>query len=416
MARHFLFALILVTTIALPGFAQEAEIQKTDWTGWRGPTANGLSTETGLPVEWGVNDVTWKRPLKGEGQSSPTVLGERIFLTASLNKGRERVVMCVNRNDGETMWERAAWTGEPNASHRMNGWASATCATDGERVYTFFGKGGLHCYSIQGERLWTKDLGVFQGPWGTAACPVLYKNLVIQNCDADADSYLIGLNKLTGEQVWRTKRPNYRGWSTPVLVQVDGHDELVLNGTIGVRGYDPATGKELWFCKGYRGRGSPTVLPLDNGLVFVVCGRPSDVFTVKPGGKGDVKQTWHTPRGGGRDLPSPIAVDGQILVANSKGIVTAYAPKDGKELWKGRVDGSFSAAPVAYEGLAFFTAENGITTVIKPGKELNVIARNELEPADDEIFRASPIPSDGQVFIRSTKMLYCIGKRKPRGS
>ncbi len=395
----------------------------TGLVGLRGPTGDGHSTDKNLPVDWSPDDIEWKTPLAGEGQSSPCVWGEQIFLTRSENRGQRRYVFCVNRADGQIFWEQLAWEGTPEPTHNMNGWASASCTTDGEFVFAFFGKGGgLFCYTTKGVKVWEKDLGSFEGPWGTAATPVLYKDLVIQNCDADRDASIIAFYKKTGVQAWKTKREDFRGWSTPVLIEVDGHKELALNGHTGVRSYDPANGKELWFCKGYSGRGSPTIAPAPNGLLLVVNGKPGDVFSIKPGGKNDVTKThkmWHTPRRVGRDLPSPIVLDGQMLVVSMQGVICSYDADTGKELWKGRLPGNFSAAPIAYKGLAFFIGEdNGEVSVVKPGKKLNIVAKNEISTQNnpEELFRSAIVPDDGQLLIRSTNALYCIGKRSAKSN
>jgi outer membrane protein assembly factor BamB len=271
-------------------FAVSAVEAEGDWPRWRGPQGDGHSRETGLRVEWSKDSVTWKTRLKGEGHSSPVVQGERIFLTTALDEGRQRMVVCLDRNDGRILWEQIAWTGEPEPTHKMTGWAAATCVTDGERVYAFFGRGGLHCYTVDGEHVWSKDLGVFEGPWGTAASPVIVGDLVIQNCDADRDAYIIALDKRTGRVVWKTDREDYRGWSTPVLIQADERDELVLNGHTGVRAYDPETGRELWYCAGFAGRGEPTATPA-HGLLYMVNGLRGNVYAVRPGGNGTVTTT-----------------------------------------------------------------------------------------------------------------------------
>ncbi|WP_166826502.1 outer membrane protein assembly factor BamB family protein [Thalassoroseus pseudoceratinae] len=391
-----------------------------NWPSYRGPQGDGHARETGLPTEWGTADVAWSTPLPGEGQSCPTIWGERIYMTASLRRGEERVVFCVNRNDGRILWQKTAWTGRPEPTHKMTGWASATCATNGKYVYAFFGHGGgLFCYTTDGDLVWNQKLGNFEGPWGTAASPILYKNLVIQNCDADVNAAIAAFDQETGDQVWRTKRENYRGWSTPVLVDVKGKKELVLNGHLGVRGYDPDTGNELWFCRGYNGRGTPMVTPGANGLLHVICGRGGDAFAIRPGGRGDVTAThrvWHTPRLRGRDLPSPIVLDGQMLVANMAGILSSYNSDNGKNLWRGRLGGNYSAAPLAYQGLAFFLSEDGRTVAVKPGPQMEIVTENLLKPAAEEVFRSTPTPSDGQIFIRSTRRLYCIGERNQDAS
>ncbi|GAB4155975.1 MAG: PQQ-binding-like beta-propeller repeat protein [Planctomycetaceae bacterium] len=385
-----------------------------NWPGWRGPLRNGHSSEKGFPTKWSSENLVWETKLKGEGQSSPVIWGDRIFLTASENRGAKRWVMCINRNNGELLWEKLAWTGTPEPTHRMNGWASSTCVTDGKHVYAFFGRGGgLFCYTMEGELVWKRDLGPFVGPWGTAASPILVGNLIIQNCDADKDAYIAAFDKNTGKPVWKTSRENKRGWSSPILIKTEKRDELVINGHSGARAYDPHTGKELWFCKGFNGRGSPTITQSETGLLHVVNGLRGDIYAVRPGGNGTVTNThmaWHTPRGGARDLPSPIAVGKYLLVMNMQGILTCYDTATGKELSKFRIGGKFSAAPVAWQGLAFFINEDGETVAIQPGEKPKVIARSKLEPQDGEIFRSSITPSNGRLYIRSTKMLYCIGK------
>ncbi|HET6423444.1 MAG TPA: PQQ-binding-like beta-propeller repeat protein, partial [Planctomycetaceae bacterium] len=208
------------------------------WPQWRGPHGDGHVTEDVPPLAWTGENVVWEVALPGAGQSSPVIWDDRIFLTASEKSGGERLVFALNRRDGKLLWKQTAWTGAPEPSHQMNGWASATCATDGERVYAFFGRGGgLFCYSRDGEKLWDLPLGDFPGPWGTAACPIVVENLVLQNCDSEGDARLIGVDKLTGKIVWSTPRENQRGWSTPLIVSAGGQTQAVINGHSGTRCY-----------------------------------------------------------------------------------------------------------------------------------------------------------------------------------
>ena len=226
---------LLVASVVLAGWTSSANSADWNWPRWRGPNQDGHTTEKGLPQKWSDASITWAAPLKGIGQSSPVIWGERIFLTEARKEGQERVVMCFNRNDGRLIWERVAWTGDDvEKLHKMNTHASSTCVTDGKHVYAFFGRGGgLFCYTVGGTLKWSKSLGKFPGPWGTAACPVLYKDLVIQNCDADEVAFIAAFNKDTGKQIWKTKRPSVRGWSTPILITVKGREELVMNGHTG---------------------------------------------------------------------------------------------------------------------------------------------------------------------------------------
>ena len=394
--------------------ATSALVYADDWPGWRGPEGSGHSRESSLPTQWDAKSVMWKIALPGEGQSSPVIWDDRIFLTAALEKGKKRVVLCVDRKKGTILWQQEAWSGPPEKSHVMNGWASATCATDGERVIAFFGKGGLHCYDTLGKKLWSRDLGAFPGPWGTSACPLIVGDLVIQNGDSTGDSFLIAVNKKTGADVWKTPRAECPkgGWSSPVLVDAGKRKEVVLNGESMVVGYDPDSGKTLWHCKSFNGRGEPTVAP-GNGLVYVVNGLAGDIYAVKLGGSGDVTSShiaWHTPRKGDRDQPSPIVVGNYLLVADMAGIATCYDNATGKILWKERLhEGRYTASPIAAAGLVYFLSEAGVTSVIEPGPKLKVVAENAL-PAKNEIFRASLTPSNGQIFARSQTHLYCIGK------
>ena len=386
-----------------------------DWPGWRGPERSGHSRETGLPTHWNATSVVWKTALPGVGQSSPVIWGDRIFLTAALEKGKKRIVLCVDRNKGDIIWQQEAWSGVPEKSHAMNGWASATCAIDGERVVAFFGKGGLHCYSVDGKKLWSRDLGMFPGPWGTSACPLLVGDLVIQNCDSTGSAFLVAVNKNTGNDVWKTPRPNPQkgGWSSPVLMDAGKRKEIVLNGEDFVIGYDPAAGQELWKCQTFNGRGEPTVAP-GTGLVFVINGLPGDIYAVKLGGTGDVTKShlvWHTPRKGKRDQPSPILVGNYLLAADMEGVTTCYDGVTGKVLWKERLRGSFTASPIATGGLVYFLSEAGTTSVLEPGPTFKLVAENSLG-ASGEIFRASLAASNGQIFARSQTHLYCIGKAK----
>jgi outer membrane protein assembly factor BamB len=406
------FAFVLMFIVGLGGVAPA---QETNWPRWRGPQQNGHTAETDIPVAWSESDLAWKTQLPGIGQSSPIIWGERIFLTSYLDGGRERLVFCVNRASGEIEWRQTAWKGEPEESHIMNGWASASCVTDGKMAVAFFGRGGIHAYTVDGKPLWSRNLGVFEGPWGTAACPIMVDDLVIQNCDADANACLVAFDKKTGEDVWRTRRRDYRGWSTPIVLNTGARRELVLNGHEGVQAYDPATGRELWFCQSLKGRGEPTVTPAGNGLCVVNGLTGGEIYLVRPGGDGDVTEThmpWHTPRLGARDTPSPIVVGRYIIVTDMGGVATCYDAVGGSTHWKKRLPGKYSASPISAGGLAYFLNEEGKTFVVEPGPELKVVAENKLPTGPEEIFRATPTPSAGQLFLRSTTTLYCVGKKR----
>ncbi|MCA9174062.1 MAG: PQQ-binding-like beta-propeller repeat protein [Planctomycetales bacterium] len=406
MSRRALFA----TSLALlaSGLLHSSHVSgEQPWTQWRGPHGDGHSDAPAL-LRWNDENVTWKTALPGLGQSSPVVWGDRIFLTGAENDGAKRIVFCVSRKNGKLLWQQTAWTGDAEKTHQMNRWASATCATDGERVVAFFGRGGLHCYSMDGTRLWSRELGDFENVWGTAASPIIAGELVIQNCDAeDSGSCLVALNKETGAEVWRTAREQLRGWSTPVVVANGDKQELVLNGETGVFGYDLASGAQLWFSKGDTGRGTPTVTPTGDGLLVVVNGRPGDMFAVQADGK----EVWRTKRKGGRDLPSPIVLDGQVIVVSLRpGTATSYIASSGKETARLRLDGSFSASPIAVSGHAIIPNEDGLVYVLKAGDQgVEVVSKNKITlRAENEIFRACVTPLEDGLLLRSDQTLYLI--------
>ncbi len=413
MKNHLIFAAFFFLFTAF-GHLPRA-LGEDNWPGFRGPTGRGHSSASDVPLKWGPDSVLWKTELKGSGQSSPVNWGDKLFLTSASADGSERYVFGVDRNSGKILWEETIKCAAPEKHHKMNSFATPTCATDGEHVIAFFGPGGLHCFDLDGKKLWSRDVGQFPGTWGIAASPVIIGNMVVQNCDAEGASSLIAVDIATGETIWETKREDKPkgGWSTPILIESRGKSELVLNGEFGVRGYDPKTGKELWFCQGFNGRGAP-VPDFANGLLYVVNGKPGDTYAIEPGGKGDVTKSrmkWHAERRGGRDLPSPAVVDNYVLVVAMPGIASCYDAKTGEVYWTERlgVEGEFAASPLVANGLVYIqNVYGGGNVVIKPGKKLEIVSQNSLGADSQEIFRATIAPIGGRVYARSESTLYCV--------
>jgi len=404
---------IALLVFVFPIFAvQAADPDSSHWSRFRGPAGTGVSTAAKIPVEFGPSDVVWKTELPVTGHSSPVQWGDRIFLTGAkvVDESVQRHVICVDANTGKILWDQTAAVVPGESLHKMNSWATPSCVTDGERVIAFFGAGGLHCFDNAGVKQWSKDLGTFPGGWGVGASPIILNQTVIQNCDAEGDSYLIALNKTTGEEIWRTPREAKPrgGWSTPIVIDVNGHQELILNGEFGVAAYNPKTGQPLWTCTGFNGRGTPVPV-WGHGLLYVVNGKSGDVYAVRPGGRGDVTKShmaWHTDRRGGRDLPSPILVDNCLVAISMAGIATGYDAQSGEELWKERLGGNYSGSPIAAGGHVYALAEDGNVLVIKAGKQFELVAKNDLGAGTGEIFRSSPGVVDGALLIRSDRKLY----------
>ncbi|MDF2374635.1 MAG: PQQ-binding-like beta-propeller repeat protein [Verrucomicrobiales bacterium] len=412
MKTHRILALVLTCALTGDLFADD------NWPQFRGPTGRGHTDATNVPKSWDPSKIIWKADLQGTGQSSPVVWGDQIFLTGASDDGTERYVMAYSKKDGSPLWSETVASDSPEEIHAMNSRATPSCATDGKNVVAFFGPAGIHCFTTSGEKRWSVDLGIFAGSWGIAASPIIMDGKVIQNCDSMGESRLVALNIEDGTTVWSTPREEKPrgGWSTPVLIDTGERKELVLNGEFGVRGYDPESGKELWFCEGFNGRGAPMPDYAD-GKLFVVNGKPGDTYCVKPGGSGNVTSShrlWNSSRKGGRDLPSPVVVDGYLFVTSMSGIATCYDAETGKAFYTERlVDPGaveIAAAPLVANGLIYLqTVKGGDVVVIRPGKELDIVSVNSLgDRAKDETFRATITPTGGQLLIRSGTTLYAI--------
>ena len=384
------------------------------WPQFRGPNGTGHAADKSVPTKWDAGSIVWKTSLKGKGHSSPVIVGDRIYLTSALEDGRQRVVMAFDLATGKQLWEQVAWTGNPEKSHKMNGWATPTVYADGQHVWAWFGKAGVYCYTADGKQVWSQQLGTFdtKNARGIASSLLVVDDILIVNGDSESDPFLFGLDKATGKTVWKTDRPAAEGYSSPFLLEAHGKKQIILNGDKFVAGYDPKTGKEFWRCKSFAGRGEPVPAVGADGTIYVVNGLAGDVYAVRTDGAGDVTKThmtWHTKRNEGRDQPSPLVIGDYLLVSNMKGILSCYDTKTGNELWKERLtSGDITAAPLAAGGKGYFNFENGETVVIEPGAKMKIVATNKLEPQSGELFRASLAPTTGQLLIRSDQTLYCV--------
>ena len=412
--RFLLFSQNIILSILFCNFPGSLQAEPL-WPRWRGPAGTGHSNEADLPIRWTDDNILWSTDLNGAGQSSPVAWGNRIFLTTSTEKGAARHVLCIDRHSGQHLWKNTAWKGVPERVHGMNSWASPTCVTDGECVVAFFGDAGIHCYEVDGTPRWSHDLGKFSmNDWGVASSPILVGDLVVQNCDADNVAFIVAFHKRTGEEVWRTQRPRSRSWSTPIITDMDGQPVIVVNGHFGIHAYEPQTGKSLWAYEGGSGRGSPSVVTHDDLIIGLsgLCRGEGDLIALPVSSRGEVAADalrWSVARPRGRDLPSPIVV-GQFLftVSLRPGLAICYDATTGKESWKQRLVGQWSSSPVAANGLVYLIDESGETVVLRPGPSFEQIARNQVTTSTEEVFRASLMPYDGQLFCRSNKRLFCI--------
>jgi outer membrane protein assembly factor BamB len=383
------------------------------WARWRGPSGQGLVEGTGYPDTWSAaTNVVWKVQVPGSGNSSPIVWRDQIFLTTASDNGNQASILAFRRTDGQRLWEALVPAGAPDRPHDKNGYASATVATDGQRIYASFGGRGLLAVDMNGKQVWHTPIGRVENYHGPAGSPLLYKNTVILYQDQRSGSFVAAFDKATGRQVWRTPRDAQVGWGTPIAIRVVDHDELIVHGQNRVVAYNPDTGAELWRCGGSTFEVIPTPV-VGYGMLFCSSGRAGPTLAIRPGGKGDVTSThvaWTTPRGS-PFVPSPILFGDLLYTINDmQSIVSAFDARTGTNLWQGRLGVAtregFSASPVAVDGKVFFTNDDGETFVLRAGKTFDLLHVNRI----GERTLASPALVDGRWYIRTAQHLYAIGK------
>jgi outer membrane protein assembly factor BamB len=385
------------------------------WPRWRGPSGQGQVSGSGYPDKWSATEnVLWKVAVPGEGNSSPVVWGDRIFLTTARDGGRRLSLIAFRRSDGNQLWEAVAPEGRLEFVHDKNGHASATVSTDGKLIYASFGSRGLMAFDFSGKLVWRQDLGAINNYWGTAGSPLLYKDRVILYQDQQrAESFIAAFDAASGKQLWRTARNASVGWGTPVAIQANGRDEIVVNGQDAVVAYNPENGHELWRVSGTTMEVVPTIV-VGHGLLFSSSGRAGPTLAIRPGGQGDVTRThlaWSSPRGS-PFIPSPIVHGDQLYMVNDMtSIATAFDAKTGRTLWQNRLGAAqregFSASPVSVDGKVFFINDEGETFVLRGGSEFNLLHVNSL----GERTLASPALVDGRWYIRTARHLFSIGSK-----
>ena len=399
--------------LAVRMIADEGEAARY-WARWRGPSGQGLVDGKGYTDTWSATqNVVWKVPVAGSGNSSPIVWGDQIFLTTAADNGNQASILAYRRSDGQRLWEAVVPAGQPDRPHNKNGYASATVATDGQRIYASFGGRGLMAVDMNGKQIWHTQIGRVENYHGPAGSPLLYKNTVILYQDQRAGSFVAAFDKTTGKQVWRSPRDAQVGWGTPIAIRVGDHDELIVHSQNRVVGYNPDSGAELWRCNGNTFEVIPTPV-VGYGMLFCASGRAGPTLAIRPGGKGDVTNThvaWATPRGS-PFVPSPI-LHGDVLytINDMQSIVSAFDARTGDNLWQGRLGVAtregFSASPVAVDGKVFFTNDEGETFVLRAGKTFDLLHVNRM----GERTLASPALVDGRWYIRTAQNLYAIGAK-----
>jgi len=378
-----------------------------DWPEFRGPTGQGHSTETGLPLTWSeTKNVKWKTAIPGKGWSSPAILGDRIWLTTATEDGKSLRAICVDRNTGAiTQNVELFRLKNLGPMSPKNSLASPTPVLEGDRVYLHFGNHGTACITQTGEIVWKTKLDYDNGQHGPGGSPVVYENLLIVSCDGNDYQFVAALDKLTGKTKWKKLRQGYQAYTTPLVVRLPESDQVISPGAFRAIAYEPRTGKEIWQVRYGDGFSNVPRPVYGNGLVFICTGfQEPSLMAVRVDGRGDVTKkhvAWSLKRGAPL-TPSPLLVGGELYMITDNGIATCVDAATGKEHWKARIGGNHSASPVYADGRIYFLSEEGESVVIAPGKEFKVLAKSELNGET----LASMAVSGGSIFIRSRTHLY----------
>jgi len=387
------------------------------WPCWRGPTRQGLAVGAAeYPDKWSdTENVLWKVAVPGKGNSSPIVWKDRLFLTTAYDNGKKRSLLCFDRGNGKKLWECFVPPGKPEGAYGKNGWASGTPATDGERVYGYFGSFGVVAVDFDGKQAWHASLGEINTLHGMAGSPLLYKDKVIlyQDQEGQTGGFVVALDKASGKELWKTQRRESVGWGSPIAVSVNGKDQIIVSSQSRVCAYDPASGKEIWTCGGNLVEVIPTPV-VGHGMIFCCSGRAGPTLAIRPDGTGDVtrsdKLVWKTIKGS-PFVPSPLLYGDYLYMVNDMvSVVTCFEARTGKLMWQKRcgqaTQQGFSASPVGVNGKVFFTNDEGETFVLAAGPEFRLLHVNRLNAKT----LASPALVDGSWYWRTERELLCVGK------
>ena len=441
MGLFLRIAALCLTVASLCGVGEECATANlaSSWSQWRGPLANGSSPHANPPVKWSEKDnIRWKIPLPGKGHSSPIVLGDHVYVLAAAPVGEAQppvhdsapgvhdsvpvthrhqyMVLAIARKDGRTIWKTVVREEFPHeGGHNTGSPISNSPVTDGQFLYAFFGSRGLYCLDLQGKIIWQKDLGKMQTlhAHGEGSSPVLYKDALIVNWDHEGDSFLHAFNKRTGEQLWKTRRDEITSWSTPLVVEVDGKPQVIVSATKRIRGYDLATGKQIWECAGLTDNVVASPVYTGGILIAGVSYTKQAMLGIRvAGAKGDITSTEHVVWSLNRNTPYVPSLllykDTLYVIRHNQNVLARLDPLTGKpraDLLRveGIRDFIFSS-PVAASDRIYITGRDGATAVLRADTENSTLAVNRL----DDSFSASPALIENELYLRGESFLYCI--------
>ncbi len=427
MRRSVLIALLVLAF----AFCAVAE----DWPQFRGPTGQGISSEKNLSKHWAAeSNVVWKTPVPGEGWSSPIVWKDRVFVTSATQQGTKCHVIAVDRKSGKIVWDKEVFEQTPLRKEGKNSYATPTPVTDGQRVYAVFGDGGVAALTLDGAVAWTNRDVQFYSRHGLGSSPIVHEDLLVMPYDGSNrigtpgawpnntaeerlgwqipwdKSFVAALDVKAGKRVWTGKRGMSRiAHSTPVVIEHAGKKQIISIAGDAIQGFDPKNGERIWTAYA-QGEGLVPTPVIGDGLIFAASGfEKTTLRGIRMGGQGDVTQThvaWEQ-RKGVPTQPSLLYVQGHVYGITDGGIATCYKADSGDIIWQERIGGNHSASPVLADGKIYFLSEAGDTAIIEASPKFSgILATNSVS----EKCQASMAISQGNIFIRSDKHLFCIGK------
>jgi outer membrane protein assembly factor BamB len=410
-------SLIFILTLFAASSLSETDAQ--NWPKFRGPRGDGTSTETNLPTKWdSITNIVWKSPVPGIGHSSPIIWEDRLFTTTAIPEKEEKILLCYNSRNGNLLWQKTVIKSPLQRKHTNNSYASGTPSTDGKRVYLSFLDGEdvvVAAYDFSGKQIWLQRPGKYSSPHGFSCSPVLFENKVIininskGNVDNPGESFLTALNKSDGEIIWKVPLVNpAHSFGTPIFREMGGKMQMICMSSMEVASYNPVDGSKYWFVKGpSEDYCSSPIYNEQEGLVILSSAWPKRILVaIRPDGTGDVTEShvvWRSTEGGSY-VPSPISTNGYLYSTMTNGEVHCMDVGSGKVLWVKNMGRQYSS-PVLADGLVYMPNDDGVITVLKPGPTFEAIASNAI----GERMNASPAISNGKIYLRGYKHLYCIG-------
>ena len=386
---------------------QTAKLRFTDqFPSFRGPYGLGLSNSKNIPVDWdgpSGRNVLWKKEIPLPGYNSPVIWGDRLYLTGA--DGTSQFIYCYNRNNGEKIWEHTVndvarnSSGSPRVTDDT-GYAAPTIATDGDNVCAIYATGDVVCVDMEGNRKWAKNLGMPDNHYGHSSSLLIYQGILLIQFDTNKQGKVLGLDILSGETKWETLRTSKISWASPILANLGGHTELILTSSPQVAGYDPLSGEELWSIDCLMGEVGPSAAYSD-GVVYVT-NEYAVLAAIKPGSQPEI--IWET----NEYLPevaSPVVDNGMVFIATSYGVIVCYDAANGEILWEYECDNGIYASPMIADNKVYFLDMGGNMHIFSKDKNMTLLGEPEL----GEGSVSTPSFSDGRIYIRGDKFLYCIG-------